>query len=161
MQIQLTKNKTIEVNFPFGGGGGGSRPRSRGLSDVVGVELRLGDPRGCPAVRLVRKKGKIHVYAAGFVKPPEGEMPMSWEELSKQSTWALPVDFQSPGAAIAVSSEDSFLRQTTPDALTADAKAAPKIALEQPGRKKIGLRSLKDSAPAPVAAPAADRKSVV
>ena len=158
MQIQLTKNKTIEVNFPFGGGGGGSRPRSRGLSDVVGVELRLGDPRGCPAVRLVRKKGKIHVYAAGFVKPPEGEMPMSWEELSKQSTWALPVDFQSPGAAIAVSSEDSFLRQTTPDALTADAKAAPKIALEQPGRKKIGLRSLKDSAPAPAAAPAVAAK---
>jgi len=154
MQIQLTKTKTIEVKLPFGGGGGGGgKSRRRGPSDVVGVEFGSGDPRGCPAVRLTRKKGRLHVYAAGFVKPPEGEIPQSWEELSKQATWSLPVDFQAPGAALAVSTPDMFLRQTTPDALTADSVSAPKAALEQPGRKKIGLKSLK-SEPAPAAGPA-------
>lgn len=147
MQIQLTKTKTIEVNLPFGGGG---KSRRRGPSDIVGVEFGSGDPRGCPAVRLLRKKGHVHLYAAGFVKPPDGEIPHSWEDLSDQATWALPVDYQAPGAALAVSTEDMFLRQTTPDALTADSKDAPKPALDQPGRKKIGLKSLK-SEPAPAA----------
>ena len=148
MQIQLTKTKTIEVNLPFGGGAkGGSR--RKGPSDVTGVELR-GGGQECPAVRLVRRKGRITVHAAGFVKPPEGELPASWEELSHQATWSLPVEFQAPGAAIAAVSPDMFLRQTTLDALTADSAGAPKIAVEQPGRKKIGLRSLKQETPAPV-----------
>ena len=157
MQIQLTKTKTIEINLPFGGGGGsgGGKSRRRGPSDVVGVEFGSGDPRGCPAVRLTRKKGHLHVYAAGFVKPPEGAIPQSWEELSNQATWSLPVDYQAPGAALAVSTADMFLRQTTPDALTANSMSAPKIALEQPGRKKLGLKSLKsESAPAVAAGPA-------
>lgn len=161
MQIQLTRTKTIEVSLPFGGRGGARKARSRGPSDVVGVELRSGDPRGCPAVRLIRKKGRLQVYAAGFVKPPNGDIPSSWEELSNQSTWSLPVDFQAPGAAIAVSSPDMFLRQTTPDALTADSGLTPKAAIEQPGRKKIGLRSLKQDAPqAPAAAQAAGKTPV-
>ena len=146
MQIQLTKDKTIDINLPFGGGAGGSR--RRGTSDVVGVELGSGDPRGCPAVRLLRKKDRFQLYAAGFVKPPDGEIPQAWEELSKQATWSLPVDYQAPGAAIAVSTADMFLRQTTPDALTADSAAAPKIALEQPGKKKLGLKTQKPDVPA-------------
>ena len=155
MQIQLTKNKTIDISLPFGGGGGGGGGSSRrGPSDVVGVELRSGDPRGCPAIRLLRKKGKLHIYAAGFVKPPEGDIPSSWEELSHQSTWSMPVDFQAPGAAIAVSTADAFLRQTTPDALTANSMTAPKAALESSGRKKIGLRTQKDGTPVQASAAA-------
>lgn len=149
MQIQLTKDKSINVNIPFldGGGAGGGGKRRQGPSDLVGVDLRFDDPRGCPAVRLVRKKGKLHVLAAGFIPPPEGEIPSSWEELPKQPTWTMPADFQSTAAAIAASSADMFLRQTTPDALTADSVSAPKTALEQPGRKKIGLRSAKQETP--------------
>ena len=135
MKLQLTKDKTIDVRLPFGGGG--TVP-----SDVVGIELGADDPRGCPAVRLVRRKGRIQVYAAGFVKPPEGHLPGSWEELGKQSAWSLPVDFQAPSAAIAASSKDMFLRQTTPDMLTADAKAAPKPAAEN-GRRKLMLKTAK------------------
>ena len=157
MQIQLTKTKTIELKLPFGGGGGGGKSRRRGPSDVVGVEFGSGDPRGCPAVRLIRKKGRFHVYAAGFVKPPDGEIPLTWEELSKQATWALPVDYQASGAALAVSTADMFLRQTTPDALTANSMAAPKIALEQPTRKKLGLKSAKSE---PASVPAVAGKTV-
>lgn len=151
MQIQLTKDKSINVNIPFldGGGAGGGAKRRQGPSDLVGVDLRFDDPRGCPAVRLVRKKDKLHVLAVGFVPPPDGDIPSSWEELPKQPTWTLPADFQSTAAAIAASSADMFLRQTTPDALTANSMTAPKAALEQPGRKKIGLRSAKqETAPA-------------
>ncbi len=163
MQIQLTKDKSINVNIPFldGGGAGGGAKRRQGPSDLVGVDLRFDDPRGCPAVRLVRKKDKLHVLAAGFVPPPDGEIPSSWEELPKQPTWTLPADFQSAAAAIAASSADMFLRQTTPDALTANSMTAPKATIEQSGRKKIGLRSAKqESAPATAEAVGAGGKTI-
>lgn len=111
MKLQLTKDKTIEIHFPVKGGG------SKGLSDVVGVEFNSGDPRGCPAVRLTRKRGVWCVTAAGFVPPPDGVLPTSWEEVSKQPTWALPVEFQAPYAALAVTSPGMLVRQTSPDAL--------------------------------------------
>ena len=137
MKLQLTKNKTIEINFPGGGGGG-----SKGLPDVTGVLLNSGDSRGCPAVRLQRRKGAWQIAAAGFVPPPEGDLPGSWEELNRQPSWALPVEFQAPHAAIAVSSPSLLVRQTSPDALTLDlGEASTSVASsEAPAKKKLGIK---------------------
>lgn len=140
MKLQLTKDKTIEINFPGGAGAGRRR-----LSDVTGVFLNSGDSRGCPAVRLQRRKGVWSVAAAGFVPPPAGELPASWEQVGGQPTWSLPAEFQAPVAALAVRSPDMLVRQTSPDALTLDLAApAPASAsgtqASAPGRKKLGIR---------------------
>ena len=48
MKLQLTKDKTIDVKMPWEkSAGGGSSVRGAGLSDVTGVLLEGGDPRGC------------------------------------------------------------------------------------------------------------------
>ena len=138
MKLQLTKNKTIEINLPGGGGGG-----SKGLPDVTGVLLNSGDPRGCPAVRLQRRKGGWQIAAAGFVPPPEGNLPGSWEDLNRQPSWALPVEFQAPHAAIAVSSSSMLVRQTSPDALTldlGDVSASTSSSETSAGKKKLGIK---------------------
>ena len=146
MKLQLTKDKTIEINFPGGGGAG-----KRRLSDVTGVVLNSGDPRGCPAVRLQHRKGVWSVAAAGFVPPPAGELPASWEQIGKQPTWTLPPEFQAPVAALAVASSDMLVRQTSPDALTLDLapSSSPVAAIAPaatPAKKKLGIRR---DAPAP------------
>ena len=138
MKLQLTKTKTIEINFP----GGHSSTGPRGLSDVTGVVLNSGDVRGCPAVRLTRnKKGAWAIAAAGFVPPPEGDLPASWEEMNHQPSWSLPPEFQAPHAALSVLSPDMFIRQTSPDALSAglgDSENEPMSPAL--GKKKLGIR---------------------
>ncbi len=138
MKLQLTKDKTIDIKMPWEKStGGGSSARGAGLSDVTGVLLESGDPRGCPAVRLQRRKGAFHLAAVDFVPPPAGTFPSSWEESKFQPDWSLPPAFQAPQAALAVFSPDMFIRQTTVDALmggtTTDSGAAP-------AKKKLGIR---------------------
>lgn len=113
MKIQLTKTKTIEI---------GGKSLNRVPSDVVGVELTGGDPRGCPAVRLVRRRGKLHLTAAGFVPPPPKPMPKSWEELEKNHVqWSLPPAFQAPAAAVVVDGAEVVARQTSHEAICSEA----------------------------------------
>ena len=146
MEIQLTKTKTITI-------GGGTRRRHRGV-DVVGVDLFTGDARGCPAVRLTERKGALHVAAAGFVPPPANALPGSWEAAAKSCTWSLPAAFQAPHAALAVTSPDMFLAQTTHDAFRADFSAGMHHVEDAAAKpRRLGVR--REAKPAP-AVPAAD-----
>jgi hypothetical protein len=152
MKLQLTKDKTIDVKMPWEKSGGGvPGGRKAGLSDVVGVSLFDGDPRGCPAVRLVRRKGGVQLVAAGFVQSPAVSLPSSWEESKIQPVWELPAVYQAPQAALAVTSQGMFVRQTTIDALTA-APAAPAAAEK---KKKLGVRRGGEEKKAEAAKPAA------
>jgi len=146
MKLQLTKDKTIDVKMPWEKpSAGGTAGRCAGPSDVTGVFLDMSDARGCPAVRLQRRKGEIHVVAAGFVPRPDGALPNSWDDLRDQVKWSLPHAFQSSQAALAVYSPDMFIRQTTVDALTsAETSPAAPVA---PTKKKLGVR--RDPAPQP------------
>ena len=150
MKLQLTKTKTVEIDFSRFGGG------RKALTDVTGVVVNGGDARGCPAVRLVHKKSGWHVVAAGFVPAPLEPLPDSWDEANKaQIAWSLPQAFQAPSAALAVISPHAFTRQTTPDALTADlVQTAPKVSATPPPRK-LGVRRLekKSVAPTPASVP--------
>ena len=160
MKLQLTKDKTIDVKMPWekSAAGGSSSHKGAALSDVTGVLLESGDPRGCPAVRIQRRKDGLHLLAAGFVPAPVDALPASWEDSKSQTPWSLPPAFQSPQAAIAVLSPDLFIRQTTLDALSADGKSA---SAAEPVKKKLGVRRspapekkdkaspAKSSAPAP------------
>ena len=112
MVIQVTKTKSITI-------GGGPR-KSRRHTDVVGIDMFGGDSRGFPAVRLSEKKGQIKVVASGFVPDPGKPLPSSWEEASKNPTWSLPSEFQAPHAAFAISSPETFLVQTTLEAVKSD-----------------------------------------
>ena len=120
MKLQLTKTKTIEI-----GGKGPSAP-----SDVVGIEL-TDDPRGCPAVRLQRRRDGWRLVAAGFVPPPPGKLPSSWEELEANAGggWTLPKAFQAPAAAIAVDTAGAVSRQTTSEGVRSELGSA-KLAVE-------------------------------
>ena len=144
MKLQLTKTKTIEIDFSRLGGG------HRTPSDVTGVVLNGGDARGCPAVRLVHRKSGWNVLAAGFVPPPADPLPETWDAANKSHvTWSLPVEFQAPSAAFAVQSPNMFTRQTTPDALTADlVQTAPKTSSGAPPPRKLGVRRLEKKPPA-------------
>ena len=157
MKLQLTKTKTIEIDFSKFGGGG------RTPSDVTGVVLNEGDARGCPAVRLVHKKNGWNVVAAGFVPTPVDPLPTSWDEANKSHVaWSLPAEFQAPSAALAVQSPNMFTRQTTPDALTSDlVQTAPKVSGPPPPRK-LGVRRLekKPAAAAKSAEGTAEKKNV-
>lgn len=112
MVIQVTKTKSITI-------GGGPR-KSRRHTDVVGIDMFGGDSRGFPAVRLAERKGQIKVVASGFVPDPGAPLPSSWEEASKNPVWVLPSEFQAPHAAFAVSSPETFLVQTTLEAVKSD-----------------------------------------
>lgn len=140
MELQLTKTKTITI-------GGG--PKKRKPADVVGVDLFSGDKRGCPAVRLVEKKGVLRLSAVGFIPAPDGTLPESWQDASKSCTWSLPTQFQAPRAAIAVTSPDMFFAQTTLDAFRSDFSAgAHQVSDESSAKpKRIGIR--RDQKPAP------------
>ena len=113
MVIQLTKTKSITI-------GGGGLKKSRKNTDVVGIDMYGGDGRGFPAVRLTEKKGQIKVVASGFVPDPGKPLPVSWEEASKNPTWSLPSEFQAPHAAFSISSPETFLVQTTLEAVKSD-----------------------------------------
>ena len=114
MELQLTRTKTITI-------GGG--PKRRKPADVVGIDLFSGDSRGCPAVRLVEKKGTLRLSAVGFVSAPASPLPDSWESAAKSCAWSLPAPFQAANAAIAVTSPDMFFAQTTLDAFKSDFSA--------------------------------------
>ncbi len=77
MKIQLTKTKTIEI-------GGKRKSTARSKVDLTGVELFSGESRGAPAIRLMRRKEDWHILAAGFVPPPNGELPQRWEDTPHQ-----------------------------------------------------------------------------
>ena len=145
MEIQLTKTKTITI-------GGG--PKRRKPADVVGVDLFSGDARGCPAVRLVEKKGVLRLAAVGFVPAPANPLPASWEDASKSCSWALPAQFQAPHAAICVTSPDMFFAQTTMDAFRSDFSAGAHHTEGDTSAKpkRIGIRRDPKPAPAPSAA---------
>ena len=151
MEIQLTRTKTITI-------GGG--PKKRKPMDIVGIDLFGGDPRGCPAVRLTEKKGALRIAALGFLPPPAVPLPESWEAASKATSWSLPSPVQAPQAAIAVTSPDMFVAQTTVDAVRSDVLAGahadgeaarPRLA----GERKFGIRRQER----PSAAPAAPAKA--
>ena len=133
MELQLTKTKTITI-------GGG--PKKRKPADVVGIDLFSGDARGCPAVRLVEKKGVLRLAAVGFVPPPANPLPASWEDAAKGCSWSLPAQFQAPQAAFAVTSPDMFFAQTTMDAFRSDFSAGAHHADDDSAAKpkRIGIR---------------------
>ena len=112
MKIQLTRTKTIEIGFPGKGGGG-----SHASADLIGVELFSGEGSGAPAVRISRKSDGWHLNAADFVPPPEGELPVRWEDVSHQPIWRLPKAFQAPDAALAVNSAMSSFGQASAEAI--------------------------------------------
>ena len=149
MEIQLTKTKKLTI-------GGGARRRK---ADLVGVDLFSGDSRGCPAVRLTEKKGVLTLTAAGFVPPPANPLPDSWDAAAKSCTWSLPAEFQAPHAALAVTSPDMFLVQTTPEAFKSDLAAGSHRSAE-PTKPKSGRLGLirKNAAPAAEAKPAPEPK---
>lgn len=66
MKIQISSTKSVDVDF-----GALLKPRAVALKDVVGLEVGTGDPRGCPAVRVVRAGESWRVTAVGFVPEPE------------------------------------------------------------------------------------------
>ena len=124
MKIQLTKTKTIEI---------GGKAGRRAPTDVVGVELTYGNPKGCPAVRLVRRRGKLNLVAAGFVPPPAASLPKSWDELDKARVeWALPPAFQASAAAVVVDGPEVVARQTSREVICSEA-GVDRMVLE-PGR---------------------------
>ena len=148
MEIQLTKTKTITIGGPKGAGA--KKSKSRALIDVVGLDLFSGDKRGVPAVRLTDRKGVLHLAAVGFVPAPAAALPTSWEAASRPCTWTLPPHFQSPHAAIAVTSSDMFLAQTTRDAFKSDLSSGahrgdsdPTAASAAPGAPKARKFSLR------------------
>ena len=153
MKIQLTRSKTIEIGF---GRKGGKKARSK--VDMTGVELFSGESQGAPAVRLLRKKDGWHIAAAGFVPPPNGDLPQCWEDTPHQPVWEMPRDFQAPAAAIAVNSTMSSFGQASAEAILkemaqglGDTKAKPHAAISP--RLNLKMPAKKDDA-APAATPA-------
>jgi hypothetical protein len=139
MQIQLTKTKTITI-----GGGGAkkakAKKKSRRAIDVVGFDLFSGEARGVPAVRLTEKKGVLHVAAVGFLPAPQMDLPDSWEGASKTCAWSVPAAFQAPRAALAVTSFEMFLAQTTRDVFRADFMAGAHQEEAAPKAKRFSIR---------------------
>ena len=121
MEIQLTKTKTITI-------GGG--PKKRKPADIVGIDLFTDDARGCPAVRLIEKKGELRLAAVGFVPSPVDSLPTSWEAASKSCTWSLPSSFQASSAALAVTSKDMTYTQTTAESFRFDISAGVPVSQE-------------------------------
>ena len=151
MKIQLTKTKTVELNF----GGGGAK---RSKIDLTGVEMFSGNAKGCPAVRISRKKGQWILHAVGYVNAPEGELPERWDDVPRQPSWELAREFQSPAAALAVHSAMGSFGQASADAVVQEMMhgldAVPQVTARpsEPGRHRLGIKKPGGpSAPAPVA----------
>ena len=134
MKLQLTKDKTIEIKFPSGG--------AKSVSDITGVELFSPGEGECPAIRLVPRKKAWHVAASGFVKPPDGELPMRWEDTPHQPAWEFPRDFASPHAALAINSPMATFAQSTADAVVQDMTTG--LAAQQDERQPGGDKSSSD-----------------
>ena len=151
MKLQLTKDKTIEIKFPSGG--------AKSVSDITGVELFSPGEGECPAIRLVHRKKAWHVAASGFVKPPDGELPMRWEDTPHQPAWEFPRDFASPHAALAINSPMATFAQSTADAVVQDMTTglAAQHDERQPGgdksssdgKRRFGIKREQSAQPAP------------
>ena len=142
MKLQLTKDKTIEIKFPSGGG-------AKSAGDITGIELFAPGETGCPAVRLIRKKKGWHIAATGFVKSPNGELPMRWEDTPHQPIWEMPREFTSPHAALAANSPMATFAQSTADAVVQDMmsglpaqdiKSALSEKTSLDGKKRFGIK---------------------
>lgn len=143
MKLQLTKDKTIDLAMPWEKSpAAGPTRRGKGPSEVVGILLGDDDPRGCPAVRLQRRKDGVVVKALGFLPPP-GALPKAWEELKRETAWELAPQFQAPQAALAACSGEQFIRQTTVDALSGELKLLSPLAATP--KKKLGVRRSEDT----------------
>lgn len=140
MKLQLTKDKTIEVNIPGLGGGG----KGKSSTDIVGVELFSSCEDGCPAVRLLRKKNSWRLAAFGYAKPPEGDLPERWEDTPHQPVWEMPREFQAPSAAIAVNSDMSSFGQASAEAIVQEMVHGPVhtegAAQEPAAKKRFGIK---------------------
>lgn len=152
VKIQLTRSKTIEIGF---GGKGKSAANSK--VDMTGVELFSGESRGAPAVRIVHKKDGWHILAAGFVPPPNGDLPQRWEDTPHQPVWELPRNFQSPSAAIAVNSGMSSFSQASAEAILremsqglGDSRPKPHAAISPRLSLKPQAKAEEPQKPAPI-----------
>ena len=133
MKIQVTATKTVEWDplALFRRKGGGA------VREVTGVEIGSGDPRGCPAVRLVRAGGGYRLKAFGFVPAPVFGKP-----------WSLPSEFRAPSAAIAVNDASAYSRQTAVEAgeksavgpQVVDGSRTVSVAFDSETRLAVGLR---------------------
>lgn len=164
VKLQLTKTKTIEIDF--GSLGGKKTKGSR--TDVSGIEMFSGSTPGCPAVRIYKKKGSWHLGAADYIPPPDGELPLQWEDVSKQPSWTMPRNFQSPDAALAVNSTMGVFGQSSPEAILQEmmhgvGQALPAPTASTSEKKKFGIKKAASTpaAPAPSAAPTASSRKPV
>lgn len=133
MKIQITATKSVEWDplALFRRKGGGA------VREVTGVEIGSGDPRGCPAVRLVRVSGGYRLKAFGFVSAPAFGKP-----------WSLPSEFRAPSAAIAVNDASAYSRQVTVEAgdktdatlQSVDGSRTASVAFDSNTRLSVGLR---------------------
>lgn len=82
------------------------------IRDVVGIELGVSSGRGVPAVRLVRKGDQVECLSAGFVKLP-AELPQVPDKVVGMVSrpWQLPSLLRAPRVAVALNSEQAFLRR--------------------------------------------------
>lgn len=88
-------------------------PRGKPFTDVVGLELGADNPEGVPAVRLRRRDDKIELVRAGFIDLP-GRLPETPDLAPEVSpVWRLPLAFQAPHAALAITSQQTFLRHAS------------------------------------------------
>ena len=111
---------------------------------------------GCPAVRLVRRKKAWHIAAAGSVTPPQGELPMRWEDTPHQPTWEMPREFLSPHAALAANSPMATFSQSTADAVVQDmmtglafqdGKTAAEDKSQSAGKSRFGIKREQSTRP--------------
>jgi len=130
VKIQISKTKSVEWIPPW-------QRSSRGVTDVVGIELGSGNRAGCPAVWLQRRKGAICVACAGYFEPPAGKLPQSWDELRHQAKWSVPSAFRADCAAMAVNSPEAFTRQTTAENLAPDSSNPEGVATSKDGVRSV------------------------
>lgn len=157
MKLQLTKTKTIEIDF--------SR-RSLSRSDVAGVELFADGLKQAPAVRLMRKKNGWRLADARLVEPPADDLPSDWAMLTHQCSWELPGSLQAPTAAIAVNSPagsfayasgEAILREMSEPLSDSTAKTA---AGDEPKRRFAVRRGDKPAKPAAEPAAASEPAAI-
>jgi len=111
--LSLMKSAPLQVKFS---------PQSKPFTDVVGLEVGAGHPDGVPAVRLRKRDGKTELVAAGFLHL-QGTLPETPDAAAVDMTrWSIPKPFHAPYAALAITSQQAFLRHSA----GADEEAANK-----------------------------------
>jgi hypothetical protein len=88
-------------------------PQVKPFTDVVGLELGAAYPDGVPAVRLRKREDAIELVSAGFLDLP-GCLPETPDLAPEVSpVWRLPLPFQAPHAALAITSQLNYLRHAS------------------------------------------------